>query len=108
MADVLSLQEIDQPSIKDDEVLVRIHAASLNALDWHYMTGTPYLMRLMVGLRKPKRNIIGVDLAGTVESVGCNVTRFNPGDEVFGAQHFRLLTCNEPGRVGICCRVVGD
>ncbi len=82
--DVLSLQVVDQPVVGEDEVLVRVHAASLNPLDWHYMTGTPYLMRLMVGLRKPKRNIPGVDLAGTVESVGGSVTRFKPGDEVFG------------------------
>ena len=82
--DVLSLHDVDRPVVGDDEVQVRVHAASLNPLDWHYMTGTPYLMRLMVGLRKPKRNILGVDLAGTVEAVGGNVTRFKPGDEVFG------------------------
>lgn len=82
--DVLSLQDVDPPVVGDDEVLVRVHAASLNPLDWHFTTGTPYFMRLMVGLRRPKRNIPGVDLAGTVESVGGNVARFKPGDEVFG------------------------
>lgn len=63
---------------------MRVRAASLNALDWHLLTGIPYLMRLMVGLRRPKRPIPGVDLAGTVESVGGKVARFKPGDEVFG------------------------
>ena len=82
--DVLSLQEVDPPPVGNDEVLVRVRAASVNPLDWHYMTGTPYLMRLIAGLRRPKRQIPGVDLAGTVESVGAKVTRFKPGDEVFG------------------------
>jgi NADPH:quinone reductase-like Zn-dependent oxidoreductase len=90
--DVLSLQDVDPPVVGDDEVLVRVHAASLNPLDWHFTTGTPYLMRLMVGLRTPKRNIPGVDLAGTVESVGSNVARLKPGDEVFG---FGVGSCAE-------------
>jgi NADPH:quinone reductase-like Zn-dependent oxidoreductase len=84
LPDVLELQEIDKPVVPDDGVLVRVHAASVNPLDWHFLTGTPYLMRLMTGLRKPERQVLGVDFAGTVESVGGRVTQFQPGDEVFG------------------------
>jgi NADPH:quinone reductase-like Zn-dependent oxidoreductase len=83
--DVLELQEIDQPVVKDDEVLVRVLAASVNPYDWHMMTGTPYLARLMDGgLRKPKLQLQGLDMAGRVEAVGRDVTEFQPGDEVFG------------------------
>ncbi len=81
--DVLELQEIDEPVAKDDEVLVRIHAASANASDWHFMRGDPYIFRLQAGLLKPKNNIAGFDLVGQVESVGKNVTQFRPGDEVY-------------------------
>ncbi len=77
-------QDIDRPVAGDGEVLVRVEAASLNALDWHFTTGTPYVMRLTAGLRAPKRQTLGVDVAGTVEAVGGNVTAFKPGDEVFG------------------------
>jgi NADPH:quinone reductase-like Zn-dependent oxidoreductase len=82
--DVLELQDIDKPAVKDDEVLVRIHAASANPYDWHFMTGLPYFMRLQAGLLKPKANVLGADLAGQVEAVGKNVTQFQPGDEIFG------------------------
>ncbi len=83
--DVLELKEIDRPVVNDHDVLVRVHAAAANALDWHYMRGQPYFMRLMgSGLLKPKKNVAGVDLAGTVEAVGTNVTRLQPGDEVYG------------------------
>jgi NADPH:quinone reductase-like Zn-dependent oxidoreductase len=84
--DVLELREVDKPVVGDDEVLVRVHATSVNPVDWHTMTGTPYLVRLESGLRKPKREVLGVDFAGTVEAVGRNVQRFQPGDEVFGAR----------------------
>ena len=86
-ADVLELREIDQPVPKDNEVLVRVHAAGLHRGDWHVMTGLPYLIRIVVptlGLRKPKVPVLGMDVAGRVEAVGGNVTRFRPGDEVFG------------------------
>ena len=83
--DVLELREVDKPAAKDDEVLVRVHAASVNPADWHLMTGTPYIARLSAGLRKPKDQIPGLDVAGRVEAVGSNVTRIRPGDEVFGA-----------------------
>jgi len=83
--DVLELQEIEKPVVKDDHVLVRVHAASVNAGDWHSMRGRPYIMRVMgYGLPKPKNIVLGSDLAGRVEAVGRNVTEFQPGDEVFG------------------------
>lgn len=85
-AEVLELREVEKPSPAADEVLVRVRAAAVNPLDWHYMRGTPYLMRLQAGLRKPKVTRLGVDFAGTVEAVGRNVTRFRPGDEVFGGR----------------------
>jgi NADPH:quinone reductase-like Zn-dependent oxidoreductase len=83
---VLRLEDVETPVPGDDELLVRVHAAGVNPLDWHYMRGTPYVMRLGSGLRKPKDTRVGVDYAGTVEAVGRNVTRFKPGDEVFGGR----------------------
>ena len=82
--DKLQLQDIDSPAIGEKELLVRVHAASVNALDWHMATGKPMLMRLMTGLSKPKRAVRGVDVAGVVEEVGPDATRFKRGDEVFG------------------------
>jgi NADPH:quinone reductase-like Zn-dependent oxidoreductase len=85
--DVLEFRDIDLPVPKDNEVLVQVHAAGLHRGDWHVMTGLPYLIRLVVpslGLRKPKVPVRGMDVAGRVEAVGNNVTRFQPGDEVFG------------------------
>ncbi len=84
---VLELKEIERPAVVDDGVLVRVHAASVNPFDWHFLTGTPYLTRLGAGLRKPKNHVLGVDFAGTVEAVGKEVTQFHPGDEVFGARN---------------------
>ena len=83
--DVLKLEEIPKPTPGDNEVLVKVHAASANAADWHMMRGKPFLIRLMVGgLLKPKNKILGADIAGRVETVGRNVKQFQPGDEVFG------------------------
>jgi len=83
--DVLRLAEVQKPAPKDEEVLLKIHAAALNAADWHIMKGDPFLVRLMVGgLLKPKINIPGADVAGRVEALGKNVTRLQVGDEVFG------------------------
>jgi len=84
--EVLKLEEIAKPSAEDDRMIVKVHAASVNPLDWHYMRGEPYLVRAMAGLGKPDSIHMGVDFAGTVESVGKNVTRFKPGDEVFGGR----------------------
>jgi NADPH:quinone reductase-like Zn-dependent oxidoreductase len=83
--DVLELQDIDKPVVKDGEVLVRVHAASVNPADWHYMRGVPYLMRPQSGLRKPKNTLLGHDIAGQVEAVGKDVTGLRPGDEVFAS-----------------------
>src|SRR2546421_3451029 len=83
----LKLEEIEKPTPTDDQVLVRVRAASVNPYDWHFVEGTPKIMRAMgVGLRKPKDTRLGVDFAGTVEAVGKNVTQFKPGDEVFGGR----------------------
>ena len=82
--DVLLLREVPKPVVDDDSVLVRVRAASVNAADWHIMRGLPYLLRMSSGLRKPKRLVAGVDMAGHVEAVGKNVSQFRPGDEVFG------------------------
>src|SRR5471032_3313473 len=84
-ADVLRLEDVEKPVPSDKQVLVRVRAASVNPLDWHYMRGQPYLIRLLEpGLLKPKDPRLGVDLAGQVEAVGKGVTQFKPGDEVFG------------------------
>ena len=83
----LKFQEIEKPTPADDQLLIKVHAASVNPLDWHFIEGTPYFMRAMgVGLRKPKDTRLGVDFSGTVEAVGKNVTKFKPGDEVFGGR----------------------
>jgi NADPH:quinone reductase-like Zn-dependent oxidoreductase len=83
--DVLQLREIDMPTIGGDEVLVRVHAAGVDQGVWHLMAGLPYLIRIAgFGLRAPKNPVRGYDVAGRVEAVGENVTRFQPGDEVFG------------------------
>src|SRR5919112_382128 len=83
--DVLELREIDRPEIADGEVLVRVHAAGVGRDVWHVMAGLPYPIRLAgYGLRAPKNPVIGSDVAGVVEAIGKNVSRFQPGDEVFG------------------------
>ncbi len=82
--DVLQLTEVEKPTPKDNQVLVKVHAASANPLDWHHMRGAPFLVRLEDGLVKPKNPKLGADIAGRVEAVGRNVTEFQPGDEVFG------------------------
>jgi NADPH:quinone reductase-like Zn-dependent oxidoreductase len=87
-ADVLRLEQIDRPQIGEDDVLVRVHAASVHIGDWHVMTGLPYLLRVVgFGFGAPKVRVRGMDVAGTVETVGTNVTKFRAGDEVYG-------TCN--------------
>jgi NADPH:quinone reductase-like Zn-dependent oxidoreductase len=83
--EVLRLTEVPKPVVEDGEVLVRVHAASVNPADWHLMRGDPYIARLSFGPRKPKDRVPGCDLAGRVEAVGSNVTTAQPGDEVFGS-----------------------
>jgi NADPH:quinone reductase-like Zn-dependent oxidoreductase len=82
--EVLELESVEKPTPADNEVLVKVRSAAVNPLDWHYMRGSPYLMRLMSGIGAPKDSRMGVDFAGTVEAVGKNVLQFKPGDEVFG------------------------
>jgi NADPH:quinone reductase-like Zn-dependent oxidoreductase len=84
--EVLRLDDVDKPAVGDGDVLVRVRAASVNALDWHFMRGEPRIMRISSGLRKPNQVSVGVDFAGTVDSVGRNVTQFTPGDAVFGGR----------------------
>ena len=84
-SDVFRVAEVDKPDIAADEVFVQVHAAGLDRGTWHFMTGKPYLMRVMgFGLRRPKNRVPGLDVAGVVVAVGAEVTRFQPGDEVFG------------------------
>lgn len=82
--DVVQIAEVEKPVPKDNEVLIKVRAASVNPLDWRFMRGKPYVLRIMFGLRTPKITRPGVDVAGQVEAVGGNVTQFRPGDEVFG------------------------
>ena len=87
--DVLELAEVESPAPKDDEVLLKVHATSVNPADWHLLRGDPYIARLQLGLRKPKETVLGCDVAGQVEAVGKNVTMLQPGDEVFGSPFMR-------------------
>ncbi len=82
--DVLKLEEVEKPTPKDNEVLIELHAASVNDWDWGLLRGKPFVNRLLFGLLKPKTKILGCDIAGQVEAVGRNVKQFQPGDEVFG------------------------
>src|SRR5579864_3839600 len=85
--EVLRCEEIEKPAAGDDEVLIKLCAASVNPLDWHFMRGKPFFARLMAGgLLRPKHKILGCDIAGRIESIGKNVTQFQPGDEVFGGK----------------------
>jgi len=82
--DVLQFRDVDKPVAADNEVLVRVHAAAVNARDWHVMRGDPYAARMMLGFRRPKVKVRGTDFAGRVEALGRDVKRFRPGDEVYG------------------------
>ena len=83
--DVLELTDIDKPEPADDEVLLRVHGASVNPADWHILRGAPYIARMQFGLGKPKDRVLGCDVAGHIEAVGNNVTILQPADEVFGS-----------------------
>jgi NADPH:quinone reductase-like Zn-dependent oxidoreductase len=98
--DVLHLEEIDKPLVKDDEVLVRVRAASANPADWHFLRGLPYIMRPQSGLHRPKNRVLGRDIAGQIDAVGKDVTHFRPGDEVFANVErggFAEYTCVSEG-----------
>ncbi len=83
--DVLQLKEVDKPAPKDDEVLLKVYAASINSWDWDMLTGRPFEYRFLSGLLKPKKTkILGCDIAGQIEAVGKNIKQFHPGDDVFG------------------------
>ncbi len=82
--DALELKEVDKPTPKDDEVLIKVHAVSINDWDWCLLLGTPFINRLINGLLKPKKRILGSDIAGRIEAVGKNVKQFHVGDEVYG------------------------
>ena len=82
--DVLRYEDVEKPTAGDNQVLIKVRAASVNPFDWHFMRGTPYIMRMQAGVLKPKDMRLGVDAAGQVEAVGRNVTQFKPGDHVFG------------------------
>jgi NADPH:quinone reductase-like Zn-dependent oxidoreductase len=103
--DVLEHRDVDVPPVGADEVLVRVHAASVNMLDWHVTRGIPMIIRAMSGLRRPtpKNQVRGVDLSGRVEAIGKNVTRFEPGDEVFGGSDGSMAeyTATKPERLAI-------
>jgi NADPH:quinone reductase-like Zn-dependent oxidoreductase len=86
--DLLRFNDIAKPTPKDDEVLVEVHAASVNYIDWQVLRGKSFLLRLLNGLRKPRHNVLGDDVAGRIESVGSKVNQFQPGDEVFGISDF--------------------
>ncbi|MFL6593937.1 MAG: NAD(P)-dependent alcohol dehydrogenase [Chthoniobacterales bacterium] len=99
--DVLKVMDIAKPVPNDNQLLVKVRAASVNPYDWHFIRGTPYIMRLGIGLRKPKSTRLGVDFAGTVEAVGKTVTEFKPGDAVYGGKggSFAEYVCVTPKNV---------
>jgi NADPH:quinone reductase-like Zn-dependent oxidoreductase len=88
--ETLAIEAVSKPKIADDALLVKVHAAAVNPLDWHFMRGKPYVMRIDSGFGAPKNVRIGVDFAGTVEAIGRSVTRFKVGDRVFGAANGAL------------------
>jgi NADPH:quinone reductase-like Zn-dependent oxidoreductase len=102
--DVLQLEEVPKPAPADDEVLIKVCAASVNPLDWHCMRGKPLFLRLMTGLLAPKHTVLGADIAGRVEAVGKQVKQFQPGDEVFGgkgAEGFAEYACATEDRLAL-------
>jgi NADPH:quinone reductase-like Zn-dependent oxidoreductase len=101
--DVLTLEEIEKPLPSEDEVLIKVRAASVNPYDWHFMRGEPYPLRLMAGVRRPKNPRLGADVAGEVEAVGKNIARLKPGDAVFGTCRGSLAeyACGSESRLAI-------
>ena len=102
--DVLQLKEVERPIPKDNEVLIKVHAASANPLDWHMLRADPFFVRLMgSGLLKPKNKILGADIAGRVEAAGRNVKQFQAGDDVFGSTSNGGFAESSTKRYRHCC-----
>ncbi|HEX8763589.1 MAG TPA: NAD(P)-dependent alcohol dehydrogenase [Candidatus Acidoferrum sp.] len=101
--DVVEIAEQEKPVPEDDEVLIKVHAASVNPYDWHFMRGLPYPLRAVAGFGRPKDTRLGLDVAGRIEAVGRNVTQFKPGDAVFGAGRgaFAEYVCAEESKVAL-------
>lgn len=100
--DVLAVEDVEKPVYADNQILVRVHAAALNPLDWHELRGTPYVMRLGAGFGTPENARLGIDFSGTVEAVGKDVTQYKPGDEIFGGRSGALaeyVALNETGSI---------
>jgi NADPH:quinone reductase-like Zn-dependent oxidoreductase len=100
--DVLAVEDVEKPVYADNQMLVKVHAAALNPLDWHELRGTPYIMRIGAGFGTPKVARLGIDFSGTVEAVGKNVSRYKPGDEIFGGRSGALaeyLALTETGSI---------
>jgi NADPH:quinone reductase-like Zn-dependent oxidoreductase len=102
--EVLQLEAIEKPTPAADELLIKVHDASLNPYDWHYMRGEPYVMRLATGLGRPKSTRLGVDFSGTVEAVGAEVRQFKVGDEIFGAANGALAQYVTSTEVGLALK----
>src|SRR6185369_16457046 len=103
LPDVVRIADVEKPVPKDDEVLIKVRAASVNPLDWRFMKGEPAFMRLFLGLRKPRMNRPGIDFAGEVEAIGSKVTQFKPGDAVFGSARgtFAEYVCTVESRIAL-------
>jgi NADPH:quinone reductase-like Zn-dependent oxidoreductase len=102
--DVLKLEQVEKPTPAADELLIKVHDASLNPLEWHFMRGTPYIMRLEVGLGRPKVTRLGIDFSGTVEAVGADVKQFKVGDDIFGAANGALAQYVTSTEVGLALK----
>jgi NADPH:quinone reductase-like Zn-dependent oxidoreductase len=102
--DVLKLEQIEKPAPAADQLLIRVHAASINPLDWHYMRGEPYVMRLSSGMGAPKSIRTGVDFSGTVEAIGADVKQFKAGDEIFGTANGALAQYVTSTEVGLALK----
>ncbi len=102
-SDVLEVMEVDKPEPGDGEVLVKVNASSINSIDWHLMTGEPWIMRITSGIRGPKQRLRGYDVTGVVEAIGENVSGFKPGDEVFGTGEgaFAEYVCAPVGQIAL-------
>ena len=102
--DVLKLEEVEKPTPAAKQLLIKVHDASLNPLDWHFMRGKPYVMRMQVGMGRPKFKRIGVDFSGTVEAVGADVKQFKAGDEIFGTADGALAEYVTSTEVGLALK----